>query len=127
MGQWPAHVGFTQNEVNFRNELQRLKVTDDGINFDTDTSAAITHRLVSDRGGFTLIITMPMNPRLEQEQNAALIAHEATHVADMIFERYGEREPGLECRAYLVQYITQRCLYVMRENRKRKREKKPLL
>ena len=42
----------------------------------------------------------------DADQLAALLAHEAVHVSQMIFDHFGEDAPGEETRAYLVQNVT---------------------
>lgn len=78
---------------------------DDGI-----SALARTHRLGSDEGGFATFVSLDMNGvigagEFKQFQLATVLAHEASHVADMLFEHVGEDQPGTETRAYMVQFI----------------------
>ena len=50
----------------------------------------------------------------DQDQLAALMAHEAVHVAQTILDHFGEDEPGEETRAYLVQNVTYALLDMQR-------------
>lgn len=43
-------------------------------------------------------------------QLAAVVAHEASHVCDSVFEHIGEGSPGTESRAYLLQWVTEAVL-----------------
>lgn len=108
MGPWPVYVGFTTSEKAFKREMKRLKV--DGVPFImNDHSNASAHYLTHE-GDLTVIITMqPVGDR-PVEQVAGLIAHEAVHVAQELWDNIGERNPGREAEAYLVQMITQCCL-----------------
>lgn len=42
----------------------------------------------------------------DADQLAALMAHEAVHVSQIVLDHFGEDEPGEETRAYLVQNVT---------------------
>ena len=85
----------------------------DGMAWDDDVSAlARTHRLESKQGGFATMVSIDMKQVLEAEefkqyQAATVLAHEASHVADMLFEHVGEEYPGTETRAYMVQFIVE--------------------
>lgn len=50
----------------------------------------------------------------DADQLAALMAHEAVHVAQTILDHFGEDEPGEETRAYLVQGVTHALLEMQR-------------
>ena len=51
----------------------------------------------------------------DADQLAALMAHEAVHVSQIILDHFGEDELGEETRAYLVQGVTYALLYMQRE------------
>lgn len=108
MGSWPIYVGFTTSPKAFAKEMKRLKCGD--VAFLSTTHAdATTHFLVKD-GSSTCIITMRKAKDKSFEQRAGLIAHEAMHVVQELWSNIGEREPGKEAEAYLIQMITQCCL-----------------
>jgi len=109
MGQWPIYVGFTKSPKAFRKEMKRLKVSNPPSFLANDHSNAATHFLVHE-GKTTCIITMHPPGDRPIEQVAGIIAHEAVHVAQELWDNIGEREPGKEAEAYLVQMITQCCL-----------------
>lgn len=48
--------------------------------------------------------------KLNNTQVFAVLAHEAVHVKQRLYEYIGEREPGRESEAYLVQSIAQFCM-----------------
>lgn len=48
------------------------------------------------------------------DQLAALMAHEAVHVSQIVLDHFGEDEPGEETRAYLVQSVTYELLDMQR-------------
>ena len=51
----------------------------------------------------------------DADQLAALMAHEAVHVSQIVLDHVGEDEPGEETRAYLVQDFTYALLEMQRE------------
>lgn len=51
----------------------------------------------------------------DADQLAALMAHEAVHVSQIVLDHFGEDEPGEETRAYLVQGVTHTLLVMRRE------------
>lgn len=111
MGQWPVYVGFSTSQKAFRKEMKRLKIKD--VSFVArETADATTHFLT--RGSeFTFIITMPPRRKRSYSQYAALVAHEAVHVAQYMQECLNHSEPfGKEADAYLVQHIVQHCLQI---------------
>lgn len=50
----------------------------------------------------------------DADQLAALMAHEAVHVSEIVLDHFGEEEPGEETRAYLVQNVTYALLDMQR-------------
>ena len=50
--------------------------------------------------------------RTKSYANVATIAHEAAHVADMMWEMIGERNRGEEANAYLVGWVASKCDFV---------------
>jgi hypothetical protein len=41
----------------------------------------------------------------DRDELAATLAHEATHLMRWLFEHIGEKEPGTEAQAYLVEHV----------------------
>lgn len=119
MGPWPVYVGFTTSPKAFKREMDRLGITDQP--FHASRYANATTHFLENRDQMTAVITMTKPKGIPVEQVAGLIAHEATHVAQAMWEQLGEREPGHEAEAYLVQHIVQGCL---QEALKTGREKK---
>ena len=108
-GQWPIHIGFTDSEKAFRKELKRICGEKREFLL-TDHANATTHFINTSDGRFCAIICLGSCENLELAQIAALIAHEATHVAQRLWQQVGERDVGDETEAYFVQFVTQRCL-----------------
>lgn len=116
-------VGIAFNEESYIKECKRLNIKEPPIF--NDKVASIKSFTKND-GGLTLIICFnPLkNRKLHKNQIVAVLAHEAVHASDYIFENIGENKVGMETRAYLVQYIVQQSLYVMDDFLKKKRKKK---
>lgn len=108
MGPWPIYVGFTQSRKAFAREMKRLKVS--GVPFLGSTHANATTHFLDKSGALTAIITLGSTKGASTEQVAAMIAHEAVHVAQELWVNTGEKRPGAEAEAYLVQHVTQACL-----------------
>lgn len=108
MGPWPIYVGFTKCPEAFSKEMARLKIDD--INFVNSGANATMHAFRKGGGGdLTCIITLATSGK-NRACVAALIAHEAVHVAQELWDSIGEHNPGREAESYLIQMITQCCL-----------------
>jgi hypothetical protein len=113
-------VGIAFTEKSYLKECKRLNIAKPPSYI--EKAAAITP-FVKDDGYLTLIICFdPLRDKLHKNQIAALLAHEAVHASDYIFENIDEDKPGMEIRAYLVQYIVQQSLYAMDKFLKRKKK-----
>ena len=108
-GQWPVHIGFTNNEAAFNKEMKRLKVKNADF-LASDHADASTVSLIGEKGSLCLIVTLGSCEGKTMAQVAGLIAHEATHVAQRLWEHIGEDNPGTESEAYFIQMVTQACL-----------------
>ena len=112
MGPWPMYLGFTMSPKAFRKELKRLDVQE-AVSFTASDHANATVHFLTSKGHYLAIITMPKPPKaISVEQIAAMLAHEAVHVAQDFWPHIGERSPGKEAEAYLVQHIVQFCLQI---------------
>lgn len=109
MGPWPVYVGFTTKPKAFAKEMARLGITDPPKFVANDHSHATLHTFTAG-GPITMIITAHKDDEQSPEAWAGLIAHEATHVAQLLWEHLGEDQPGREAEAYIVQMVTQCCL-----------------
>lgn len=109
MGAWPVFVGFTASAKAFRKEMKRLKMKD-GPDFLASDHANASAHYFTHQGKLTVIITIGSTKGRTNEQVAAMVAHEAVHVAQEMWRHLGEKNPGDEAEAYLVQLIVQSCL-----------------
>ena len=72
------------------------------------TAAASTHTFVSDSVfTVTCIVCIEVDKKRSIPHLAGYLAHEATHVAQELFESIGERKPSNELYAYVVQNVTE--------------------
>lgn len=123
LGPWPVFCGFTTSEKAFQKEMKRLNIED--VNFLGSTRAnATTHSFTGkDRALSFLITCRPYQARkVTKEQYAALIAHEAVHVIQVMSEELARGKPlGSEAEAYLVQQIVQESLQIAWQSNKVRR------
>jgi len=115
IGPYPAHVGFTASPKAFMKEMKRISGESD-VMFMPEHATAATHALLNNEGELCCIITYDKTRNISKPQVAALLAHEAVHCAQKLWERIGEHRPGDEAEAYLVQAITQGCLAQLWDN-----------
>lgn len=108
MGAWPLYVGFTTSAKAFNREMKRLNVKPAPA-FISPGANATMHTLEKE-GTRTCIIAFQKPTGRSVEQVAGLLAHEAVHVAQELWEAIGETQPGREAEAYLVQQIVQCCM-----------------
>ncbi len=107
--QWPIHIGFTRDEEAFKREMKRLKVANAKFMPD-ETANAATIVLTGDNSYPCILITLGETKGRTMAQIAALIAHEAVHVAQQLWQHIGEQNVGDETEAYFIQWVTQSCL-----------------
>jgi len=120
MGCYPLYLGFCTDPAAFAKEIKRLKVEGDVPFLGRDSANATLHAFECNK---ELNFIICMDPKgATQEQIAALLAHEAVHAAQVLWESIGETRPGEEAEAYLVQYIVQNCLLALKEERKKGRK-----
>lgn len=113
-------VGIAFTEKSYLKECKRLNIKEPPAFIQ---KAAAVRCFIKDDSSMTLVICFdPLKEKLHKNQISAILAHEAVHVSDYIFENIGEDKPGMETRAYLVQYILQQSLYSLDEFLKRKKK-----
>lgn len=104
MGPWPVLVGFTDNKKAF--EKQMKKVDCKGLQFQlNDTCLATTSHLYDADGVNYFVVTF--SPDIKSENLPSVVAHEAWHVVEGIYEQVGEDTFGSEATAYLIQYLVE--------------------
>lgn len=108
IGVYPLFVGFTMSKKAYLKEMKRLEIVNPSP-FLSDNSNATCHHFVGKTGRVS-VIAMKRPTGVNVGQVAGLIAHEAVHVVQRLWDEIGETDPGHEAEAYLVQTITQGCL-----------------
>lgn len=109
MGPWPVFVGYCTSRKAFKQEMRRLGVKSVPQFI---TGNMTTHIFDGPTGALCCIIACPpMSKHVSWEAYAALVAHEALHVAqEMRLQLNKGQCLGAEAEAYIVQYITQSIL-----------------
>ena len=113
MGPWPFHCALATGPKAFAREMKRLKV--DGPPFQaTPQAMATAHWIVREGKAAIGMIAMAPDPGGSKVLEAARVAHEALHLVQALRCHINAGEPlDDESEAYLVQYITGRCLGVL--------------
>jgi hypothetical protein len=124
MGQWPVYVGFTSRQALLDREVSRLCPGQDAKCVIAPTGGGAIHSFERPGKQTCHIVTINDDPSREQHQVAAMICHEAVHLAQRLWDDLGEKMPGAEAEAYLVQYVTQCCLYALDKERAAAKRKK---
>ena len=66
----------------------------------------------TETGGYCVLVTMPPAKRAASV-SIGLIVHECAHVWQVIKQKIGETDPGMEMEAYALQAITQEMIEAM--------------
>jgi hypothetical protein len=104
MGPWHIYVGYTSSEAAYYRTMKRMKI-DDPNKF-TIANGGTTHTFTNPKGNLCSLICIDLSSEdNSQAAIAGIVAHEATHVAQELWKWIGEKEPGWEAEAYLIQYI----------------------
>ena len=126
---FPGHIGFTNNKKAYEKELNRLGVCINTIPWLVEDSCAKTIELVNNNNIMWIITLHPVK-KVSKETIAGYISHEASHVVDYLFNFIGEKSPGTETRAYLIEYIVIKILeklYGNTKNSKTQKKEKEIL
>lgn len=118
-GTLPLNIIFTHSKKKLKKLFRKLGVTNydfDRDNFDATTSY-VANGVINE--SFHVVY---MRPNIEHSagQDAGILAHEATHVAQDYFESIGESKPSPEFEAYVVGRVTE---YLCEQHWKWKRKR----
>lgn len=104
---FPGVLGIFLTEESFKKEMTRLKIPNVKFLKDHANASARWLEYSNARGRDIFIFTMDgrQAKKYSRSSLAALVAHEAVHLADYMFECAGEDKPGAETKAYLIQYL----------------------
>lgn len=111
--QFPVEIGVCDNVEAFNKEMKRLCKSERDFIKEDYSGGGLTRELTGSGGG-CLIIVFINKKRLKGEDKHyihGVVTHEAIHVFDIMMQFIGEREPGMEIRAYTIEEITKNILY----------------
>lgn len=102
-GQWPPAIAITNNKKAYQRFMRSHcgGVAADHPQF-PPFNGGLCQKLVD---GNSCIFLITVGEQADDIELACAVAHEATHLARWLFEHIGEKEPGLESQAYLVEHI----------------------
>ena len=100
-------IRVTHSKKKLRKWCKRVGADFEPIRDKMKTADAITNAFVNDDGSLLFIIWMNDGTEHSAAMDAALLAHEAVHVAQEYFKYIGEDSPGEEQQAYVVQSASQ--------------------
>lgn len=104
MGPWPVLVGFTDNAKAFNREMKRVDCK--GLQFQLNGTCLATTNCLYDSDGVNYYI-VSFSPDIKPENLPSVVAHEAWHVVEGIYDYVGEEKFGSEATAYLIQYLVE--------------------
>lgn len=109
---FPCFFGFCFSEKDYAKEMKHLLIEPHKF---LETAAVVKTFTGPDESLVILLcIDKEASKLRSKEQVAALIAHEAVHVVQVIKEEYSPKHDlGSETEAYLVQRIVQNCLELL--------------
>jgi hypothetical protein len=101
LGQWPPALAVTGDKRAY-NRLMRDRQCPNPQPFPRPRHGLCQH--MENEEGETLFV-IALGEYADKIEQAAALAHEATHAMRWILEEAGEKEPGTETQAYLVEHI----------------------
>lgn len=100
---FPFFFAFVASEEIWDREMKRLKVTD--TPYPTSTGHCMT--LMGNQETPCCLVTLhERSDDADPGFIAGILAHEAVHVWQAMVKSMGERKPGVEFEAYMIQHIT---------------------
>lgn len=108
-GPWPVRVGYCKSEEAWLRECRRLKIKNPPP-WVSPTADATCHHYDDNDGQPISIICCPRHKGRSVVDLAGLIAHEAVHVTQDLWNFIGEKKPGAEAEAYFTQSVVVFCL-----------------
>lgn len=101
LGQWPPAMFITSNQEAYDRLMRQYRVPDP-LPFPQKRHGLCQH-LENGDGEAIIVIAIGKHPNIIEL--ATTIAHEATHAMRWLFEYVGEKNPGTETEAYLIEHI----------------------
>ena len=102
------HLALCGSEKEYLAAVKHLKVKDPNI-WLTNSSGGTTHTFTRD-DSITCVVTIDFKAckNYTLAEIVGILAHEATHVCQQLYDSIGERHPSIEFEAYAIQCTTQR-------------------
>lgn len=106
-GYWPLNLGFTVSQKEFAKWYKKLAPGEEVPALASENGARLWIFNNPPNGLYrTYIITLSSQwTNWPKPELAGIVAHEAVHVCQVLWEAIGEESPGREAEAYLVQGI----------------------
>lgn len=112
-GPYPVNIGFTAHHKDLSKLHKRLMGCAAVEPVGGDAYTWFFNEKPDGEYKYVVISMAPGWADLEPWDLAGVIAHEAVHVAQYVWEIIGEQNPGSEAEAYLVQTITRSILKIL--------------
>lgn len=100
------NIRITHSKKRLRKWCESIGADYEPIEKKMETADAIANSFINHDGRLLFIVWMHDTTDDSAAQDAALLAHEAVHVAQAYFDYMGEDKPGDEQYAYVVQHAT---------------------
>ena len=102
------HLALCGSEKEYLAAVKHLKVTDP-TKWLTSSFSGMTHTFTKD-DSITCIVTIDFKTCKDftLSEIVGILAHEATHVCQQLYDNIGESKPSTELEAYAIQCTTQR-------------------
>jgi hypothetical protein len=110
LGQWPSALFITNDKRTYDSFHRKKTGAAPPVPFPPHGGGAV----MSMQRGADCILLMGIGAQSNRDELAITIAHEATHAMRWILEHAGEKQPGTECEAYLVEHIVRQALAALR-------------
>lgn len=107
------NIRMTHSKKRLRKWCKRIGADYEPIKAKMKTADAITNAFVNFDGRLLFIVWMNDSIKRSAAMDAALLAHEAVHVAQEYFRYLGEDSPGEEQQAYVTESAAQ---YLIQEH-----------
>lgn len=115
-GYFPLNLGFTTDQKSFAKWYKKLDTSGSEVPLLAMHNGARMWVFEEPPEGFfrTYIITLGEGwDKWSLPQLAGIVAHEAVHVCQLLWEAIGEDAPGKEAEAYLVQGMVKEILEIL--------------
>jgi hypothetical protein len=102
LGPWPPGCVVIDNEDSYRRFMRQKCGKDVVVQPYPPKDGGLCQKLDGPRSFILMIV---LGPYSDQTELAGTLAHEAAHATRWLFEGVGEKAPGQEAEAYLIEHI----------------------